>query len=1017
MTENKKFPISVLIVDDEPMIVEHLAQILRRRVSTLYTASNGQEGLECYKKETVDLIISDIDMPVMNGIDFLKQVRAHNRKLPFIFSTGLKSLDILVEAIELGITAFLPKPLQKQYLIDKIEKVARTKELELEVKNSNSLLAQYKTIVDASSIVSKTDPNGIITYVNDTFCTISGYEREELIGQPHNIVRDPAMPSNIFKNMWETIQAKKTWRGVVNNRAKNGNRYTVKSTITPILDAMGNIVEYIGLREDITENIRKEEKIRAERKKLDDILNHVDSIVALVSVADKLKFLNQKFFDIFAYRNFEEYKRQHECICDIFENKEGFLQQKMGELYWVEYMLQNPNQSHHAIMIDKKGNEREFSVSLQQINSDNNEFFVITMDDVTQLQQVKEEAKAAAAMKGEFLANMSHEIRTPMNGILGFAALLAKSELSGQQRKYLDIINNSTQTLLGIINDILDFSKLESGKFELDYSDINPFVEFDKIAQLFSAVMAEKQITFTVIIDPMISECIHIDLLRTQQVLSNLISNAVKFTPEQGDITFYIRLLEKSSGEARLRIGVQDSGIGIAHEQQKKIFEAFSQADSSITRKFGGTGLGLSISSHLVSLMGGRLGVESEEGKGSDFYFELNVKVCPIEHSLSAYFQTQEITILKGSKEPCVYEEQVKSYFEALRIPYRIIENGDFDAYPHTHTIYVLFCHTDPKIIDALIQKNRAAIVICNDKDMNITASNLTLVYDLEHNLSALYNALIRTAQASVITDAVSASGNRSVNYAGKVLVAEDNKVNQMLIMEFLQQYGLDSDIVENGRHALDKLDQETYNLILMDVNMPIMGGIETVGIIKKMGISTPVVALTANAMEGDREKFLAAGFDNYLSKPIVIDQFEKILETYLFEGERSAHTDTKSTESHSFSGEILDYAVIKQALPLSDTILHKLLSTFLASSETSLSELREAIVAEDLKAIEHTAHYIKGGAGNLRLKPIEKLAGEIEKLSRSNMYAEYKELYAQMEVLIKKVQSEIKEHLDSHKS
>lgn len=761
MVERKKFPISVLIVDDESSIVEQLALILGRRVEVFYTAYNGQEGYECYLRERPDLIISDIDMPVMNGIEFLKLVRADNRTIPFILSTGLKSLEILIEAIEQGITAFLPKPLQVHGLLSKLEEVANLKELELEAKNSTLLVEQYKKIVDDTIIVSKADTNGIITYVNDMFCTVSGYTRDELIGQPHNIVRDPSMPSSVFKGLWETIQSKKIWHGIIHNRAKDGSRYTVKSTISAIFDSAGNIIEYMALREDITELLR-----------------------------------------------------------------------------------------------------------------------------------AQEDAKLAAQIKGEFLANMSHEIRTPMNGILGFTDLLARSNLNEQQRRYLDVIGSSTKTLLGIVNNILDFSKIESGKLELDCTYINPFVEFDNMVQLFSPIAADKHIKLEVLIDPLLKPSISIDLLRVQQVVSNLLSNAIKFTPENGQITFYVNSLGEEGEDERIRIGVRDNGVGITASQQTNIFKAFSQADNSITRQFGGTGLGLTISANLVSLMGGKLNVDSQEGSGSDFYFEINVKVLP----------------------------------------------------PQSEKI-------------------------------------------------------ISTEKKSVL------------NLAGKVLVAEDNDVNQLLIEEYLKRYGVDITMVSNGQEALDALDKDTFSLVLMDINMPVMSGTDAISIIKKKGILTPVVALTANAVAGDHERFLEYGFDGYLAKPIVLKDLEKILETYV-----SYHSECEKVIGEEEASEIktlplaiVSIALLKKELGLSDKIIHKMLILFLNSSDINLLELETAIHENDFKRIEGIAHKIKGAAGNMRFYSIEELSGKIEMLARSKKNADYRKLYCDFEKKMKTVQEEIK--------
>lgn len=761
MVERKKFPISVLIVDDEPSIVEQLALILGRRVEVFYTSCNGKEGFECYEREHPDLIISDIDMPVMNGIEFLKLVRADNRTVPFILSTGLKSLDILIEAIEQGISAFLPKPLQIGALIAKLQEVANHKELEFEAKNSALLVDQYKKIVDDSIIVSKTDENGIITYANDMFCMLSGYTRDELIGQPHNIVRDPSMPSSVFKGLWETIQAKKIWHGIIHNRAKDGSRYTVKSSISAILDSDGNITEYMALREDVTELLR-----------------------------------------------------------------------------------------------------------------------------------AQEEAKLAAQIKGEFLANMSHEIRTPMNGIIGFSDLLARSNLDEQQIRYLDVISSSTKTLLTIVNDILDFSKIESGKLELDCTYINPFVEFDNMVQLFSPIAADKHITLEILIDPLLKPGMWIDILRVQQVISNLLSNAFKFTPENGQVTFYVNSMGDIGEGERIRIGVRDTGVGITAAQQINVFKAFSQADNSITRQFGGTGLGLTISANLVSLMGGKLNVDSQEGQGSDFYFEINVKALP----------PQSEKIISAEKK------------------------------------YVL-------------------------------------------------------------------------NFTGKVLLAEDNDINQLLIEEYLKQYSVDFTMVSNGQEALAALENDTFSLILMDINMPVMSGTDAVSIIKEKGIHTPVIALTANAVAGDKERFLEHGFDGYLAKPIVVKDLEKIFLMYLSEHPeaKSIPEDDKGVKTDLPPPSIVNMALLSNELGLPDQIIFKMLTLFLNSSDSNLLELKTAIDENDFNRIESIGHKLKGAVGNMRFFPIEELCGEIEILARSKNNADYKKLYRDLEKMMNTVGEEIK--------
>ena len=289
------------------------------------------------------------------------------------------------------------------------------------------------------------------------------------------------------------------------------------------------------------------------------------------------------------------------------------------------------------VWISKDGEERVFDWANALIKNahDETEYIVtVGMDITNEIQQQKKLEQAlvvaenAAKIKGEFLANMSHEIRTPMNGILGFIQLFERTVLDDKQRKFIDIMHTSAKTLLGIINDILDVSKLESGKFELDMTQVNLFEECEKTTMIFMTKVKEKKIEFFTEIDPNISQCVKIDLLRMQQIVSNLIGNAIKFTPEYGKIVLHVKMLEKTKETMQLRFGVKDSGIGISPESQKHIFEAFSQAAVSTTRKFGGTGLGLTISSRLVSLMGGQLQVQSEEGVGSEFFFDILVQTC-----------------------------------------------------------------------------------------------------------------------------------------------------------------------------------------------------------------------------------------------------------------------------------------------------------------------------------------------------------------------------------------------------
>jgi PAS domain S-box-containing protein len=897
--------------------------------------------------------------------------------------------------------------LQSNTLLGTVEEVVLAGRGRDKTLCEETLLDQRQTIADTDSIVSKTDVNGIITYVNDAFCSVSGYTREELIGQSHSIVRHPKMPTSFFQELWATIRAKKIWRGVIHNRNREGKRYTLESRITPIVDADGNIIEFIAFRKDITDKIDEEFKVRLERKKLEDILNHVDSIVAMVGVTEKLIFVNRKFFDHFPYENFHDFKQKHQCICEIFELREGYLHPMMGESYWIDYVLNHPEHHHRAVMIDRKRNERIFSVNVQKIHSDNQEMHVVTLSDITQIQRAKEEANALAKMKGDFLANMSHEIRTPMNGILGFTTLLSETSLDEKQKKYLDIITHSTQSLLEIINDILDFSKIESGKLELDPIVINPIIEFDKIGQLFIPKIEEKHLDFSITIEPTLSECIRIDLLRIQQIISNLLSNAIKFTPEKGNIHFYAHRLEKREESVVFRMGVRDSGIGISLSHQKKIFEPFSQADSSTTRQFGGTGLGLSISTHLVALMGGTLSLESQEGEGSNFYFDIEAKTCTLEHPLSELFSDEMVSIIV-TKKHIQYQHQVERYLDQLGIPY-VLEYSDepTELWTKEH-LFIVFCDVSLSLIEWLNEYAIASIMIGKNTPSFLTLPNMVIINDLEYNFSALYTTLLFRATTKLSSLSLeSGTETQESGLSGRILVAEDNKINQMLIEEYLRPYGFTVVLVENGQEAVDALEEGHYDLIFMDVNMPVMSGDEAVKIIKERGITTPVVALTANAMEGDRERFLTAGFDYYLSKPIILKNFEKVLFLYLAHPEQMKGNNQLENVL-TVDEKILDMDLIRSEIDLPDAIIYQVLTLFVDNSDTMLSDLKEAIASKNYKQIQNVAHGIRGSSGSLRLKALEALTKEIELNGKLGQACDYEALYQQFAQMVSIVKKEI---------
>ncbi|HHH18950.1 MAG TPA: PAS domain S-box protein [Campylobacterales bacterium] len=509
---------------------------------------------------------------------------------------------------------------EKQLLTvkDDLEHTVDTKKHELEALSH---------LVNEHMISSKTNTKGIITSVSDAFVEISGYPREELLNKAHNIVRHPDMDKQVYQEMWQTIKSGKPWSGDLKNRAKDGSVYYVHATIIPAFNTEGKLVEYISFRENITDKVLAEQTLEEERKLNQLILDNQEEILLLSTEKEGLITINQKFLTTFGFRDIESFKNQHQCICELFIPKEGYLRRNEG-VEWTRTVLENPNKMHKALMLNNQGNETIFLVRVKKVQVGSEEYRITTLTDITELEKAREMAESSEKAKANFMANMSHEIRTPLNGINGFTQLLTKTDLNTKQHKYVSMIETSSRNLIGIVNDILDFSKIESGNMELEYTPSNPYVDIENTIHIFHDQAKEKQIHYSFAMDSSISTCLMLDTLRLSQILSNLISNAIKFTPENGTISVEVRSVTQSDTSEMLHFAVSDTGIGIPPERQAAIFDAFTQADSSTTRKFGGTGLGLSISVSLVQLFGGTLQLQSEEKKGSKFFFEIDAKRC-----------------------------------------------------------------------------------------------------------------------------------------------------------------------------------------------------------------------------------------------------------------------------------------------------------------------------------------------------------------------------------------------------
>ncbi len=474
------------------------------------------------------------------------------------------------------------------------------------------------------------------------------------------------------------------------------------------------------------------------------------------------------------------------------------------------------------------------------------------------LQEQTKAANEANEAKSNFVANMSHEIRTPLNAMQGFIELLKEKELDAQSHQYLNIISKSGETLLEIINDILDFSKIESGKLDINIIDFDTREFFSSLSQLFYARALEKNIFFSIAIDPKLPPFIKSDPLRLKQVLSNLLSNALKFTPEEGTIQLHVLY-----NEGNLTLSVKDSGIGIAKEKQKKIFEAFSQADESTTRNYGGTGLGLAISYKLIAMLHGELKVSSIEREGSEFYFTI-----PVQEGQNSDKQTQEI------------------------LPER---------------------------------------------------------------------------------------------FKGTVLLVEDNEPNQLFMGILLKDFGLKYTIAVDGLEAIMLYKMEHFDLILMDENMPNLNGIEATKQIRAYEKehnrpATPIIALTANAIKGAKERFIEAGMNEYVTKPVKKATLQKIFAKFLKSLKQNFAMINESESNMKDKETALKLKA--EDIGVDTEMLKEVLVLYFENMPKQIEEMKEAFAQKDFQSIHTIAHTLKGTSANLQYSNISQTAGELEALA-----------------------------------
>jgi PAS domain S-box-containing protein len=782
-----------------------------------------------------------------------------------------------------------------------------------------------------------------------------------------------------------------------------------------------NVGRVWGFR-DVTERRRAEEALSDERRLLRTLIDNMPDYIYVKDTQSRFVLANRSLAqmvgapnlkDLLGKTDYDYFPR--EVASAFFADEQAII--RSGQ----------PLVNHEEEAVDAEGNTKWLLTSKVPWRDPHGQMIGIIGigRDITEhkragdvLRQAKEAAEAANRAKSEFLANMSHEIRTPMNGIMGMTELVLDTELNPEQREYLNLARMSADSLLSLINDILDYSKIEAGKLGIDAIEFNLADSVGNTMKTLSLRAHQKGLELAFEIGPEVPDALVGDPGRLRQIIVNLVGNAIKFT-EQGEVVVHVEMESKAEGEIQLHFIVADTGIGVPFEKQTAIFEAFNQADGSMTRKYGGTGLGLTISSRLVQLMGGRIWVDSEPGHGSRFHFTVRFA---LQKTPPRVVVPRDPLSLRGLRVLVVDDNATNRHIlikmlDSWHMKPTAVDSGaaaivalrEGGGFGRSFPLILLDAQMpemDGFALAEAIKRNpdwgATTVMMLSSAGMRGDAARcreigvsayLTKPIRQSELLDAIVTALATRPAKSLPSSLVTRHSLRENRPQVRVLLVEDNAVNQLVVLRILEKQGHAVTIAGDGKKALAALKKDSYDLVLMDIQMPEMNGWDATRAIRESEKSTgghiPIAAMTAHAMKGDQERCIAAGMDDYLTKPIHIPELLALVDKI---GSRKAVAErlppVPATEP------AIDLATVLGRLDGDRGLFDEMAQLFREECPRIMEDIRRGVDTRDAKALEGHAHNLKGSSANLGAVAVSRAAAALEDCARSGNLVRADELF-----------------------